>query len=139
MPNGYSRDQAIALIRAAAERCGHEPASGDMGQNVGAYTRIFGTWEHAKEEAGVKNYVPPEKEKPPVPTYTYKYALTKEELAEEHRLFEERQRIRRAAEPEHVKRPFVLTSHVARTKRTSRDDEFLPDRAAMEVALSAHR
>jgi hypothetical protein len=137
MPNGYSRDEALRQIREAAERCGHEPATGDMQGNVGAYTRLFGSWEHAKEEAGVKNYVAPEKEHPPVPTYTYKYHLSPDELAEERRLFLERQAARAGALP--TPRPFVLTTHLGRNMKRLRDDEYLPSRDAVDVALSAHR
>jgi hypothetical protein len=124
-------------IRAVAEEVGHEPHATDMGGNVGAYVRIFGTWEHAKEEAGVKGYIAPEKEHLPVPTYTYKYHLSKDELAEERGMFEERQAARAGALPE--PRPFVLTTHLGRNLKKLRDDEYLPSRDAVDVAQSAHR
>ena len=134
---GWTIEEALMRIREKAVEIGHEPHTTDMGGNVGAYVRLFGTWETAKEIAGVKNYTPPPK--PPVAERTYKYQLSPEELAEEKRLYEERQRIKRAAEPEHVRIPFVMTSHVGRASRKGRDNEYLPSWDAIEVAKSAHR
>lgn len=137
--NGWTVDFALRKLRETAEKIGHEPHTTDMGGNVGAYCRLFGSWENAKEVAGVKGYVAPEKPKPPIPVRTYKYALAPEELAEEKRLYEEREKRRRAGEPEHVKRPFVLTSHIGRGLKKLREDEYLPPRDAILVAQSTKR
>lgn len=136
---GWTIEEALMRIREKAVEIGHEPHTTDMGGNVGAYVRLFGTWETAKEIAGVKNYTPPPKPAPPMAERTYKYQLSPEELAEEKRLYEERMKARRALEPEHVRIPFVMTSHVGRASRKGRDNEYLPSRDAVEVALSAHR
>lgn len=141
---GWSREEAIMRIRAAAEKCGHEPATGDMEGNVGAYCRIFGTWEHAKEEAGVKGYVAPKKEKPPVPTRTYKYVLTEEEWEAERQAFFGRKIRKAMQEAEHERKRFsyrnISGSNIGRRfEKSMREDEYIPPRDAILVALSTRR
>lgn len=85
-----TREEAIMRIRAVAEKIGREPSTADMDGRTGPYCRIFGSWETAKKEAGVKGYVAPEKPKPKVAVTNYRYALTPEELAHERKLFLER-------------------------------------------------
>lgn len=124
---GWTVDEAIQRVQEVTYRIGHEPSSGDMGGNIGAYVRLFGSWEHAKEIAGVKHYAPPPVlepviyEVPPDPN-----ALTSEELAEERRLFLLRRSKRQAEDPVHVIRPGRLTSHLGKAFRGFMDNEYLP-------------
>ena len=141
MPNGYTVDQALQQIREVTVRVGREPSTGDMGGNIGAYVRLFGSWETAKEIAGVKGYIAPEKDKPPIPTRAYNYVLTPEEMSAEREAYRARCLARAQKEAVHERRGFSFSppNIGKRFEKKLRENEYLPPRDALMEVVHAYR